>query len=96
MQALFGKGFKFKPPVTSGDVKNTVNQGKALDGVGDSAKKAGKKSAKAGKEAKKAWSGTFGFDEVHTIKDPEPQAQAQAVAQAVEVAVVAVVEASEV
>ena len=55
MQALFGKGFKFKPPVTSGDVKNTVNQGKALDGVGKSADKAGKKSAKAGKKAKKAW-----------------------------------------
>ena len=72
MQALFGKGFKFKPPVTSGDVKNTVNQGKALDGVGKSADKAGKKSAKAGKKAKEAWKGTFGFDEVHTIKDPDP------------------------
>ena len=54
MQALFGKGFKFKPPVTSGDVKNTVNQGKALDGVGESAEKAGKKSAKAGKRSEKS------------------------------------------
>jgi hypothetical protein len=74
MQALFGKGFKFKPPVTSGDVKNTVNQGKALDGVGKSADKAGKKSAKAGKKAREAWSGTFGFDEVHTIKEPDAPA----------------------
>ena len=71
-RALFGGGFKFKAPVTAGDVKTTNQQAKALDGVGDSASKAGKKSAKAGKEAKKAWSGTFGFDEVHTIKDPEP------------------------
>ena len=76
MQALFGKGFKFKPPVSSGDVKNTQNQAKALDGVGKSADKAGKKSAKAGTKAKKAWSGTFGFDEVHTIKDPEPAGDA--------------------
>ena len=78
MQALFGKGFKFKPPVTSGDVKNTVNQGKALDGVGKSAEKAGKKSAKAGKKAKEAWSGTFGFDEVHTIDEPKDTAGAGA------------------
>ena len=71
MQALFGKGFKFKPPVSSGDVKNTQAQGKALDGVGKSADKAGKKSAKAGKKAKEAWSGTFGFDEVHTVDEPK-------------------------
>jgi phage-related protein len=71
-KALFGGGFKFTAPVTAGDVKTTNQQAKALDGVGDSASKAGKKSAKAGKEAQKAWSGTFGFDEVHTIKDPEP------------------------
>ena len=74
MRALFGKGFKFKAPVSSGDVKNTQNQAKALDGVGKSADKAGKKSAKAGEKAKKAWSGTFGFDEVHTIKEPEAPA----------------------
>jgi len=77
-RALFGGGFKFKAPVTAGDVKTTNQQAKALDGVGDSASKAGKKSAKAGKEAKKAWSGTFGFDEVHTIKDPEPDTGAGA------------------
>ena len=71
-RALFGGGFKFKAPVSAGDVKTTNQQAKALDGVGDSAKKAGKKSAKAGKEAQKAWTGTFGFDEVHAIKAPEP------------------------
>jgi len=71
-RALFGGGFKFKAPVSAGDVKTTNEQAKALDGVGDSAKKAGKKSAKAGKEAQKAWSGTFGFDEVHAIKNPDP------------------------
>ena len=71
-KALFGGGFKFKAPVSAGDVKTTNQQAKALDGVGDSAKKAGKKSEKAGKDAQKAWSGTFGFDEVHAIKAPDP------------------------
>jgi hypothetical protein len=76
MRALFGGGFKYKPPVTGGDVKTTNEQAKALDGVGKAADKAGKKSAKAAKKSKDAWSGTFGFDEVHTIKDPAAAAGA--------------------
>lgn len=78
MRSLFGGGFKYKPPVTSNDVKTTQAQTSALDDMGSSAKKAGssaekagKKSAKSAEKAKKAWSGTFGFDEVNTIKAPE-------------------------
>ena len=85
MRALFGGGFKYRPPVSSGDVKTTNQQAKALDGMGDAADKAGKKaegagkkSAKAADKAKKAWSGTFGFDEVNAIKDPEQAAGAGA------------------
>lgn len=74
MRALFGGGFKYKPPVSSGDVKITNDQAKAMGGVGDAAEKAGKKSAKAAKKSKDAWKGTFGFDEVNTIKDPEAPA----------------------
>ena len=74
MRALFGGGFKYKAPVTKGDVAATESQAKALDGVGGAAEKAGKKSAKAAKKAKEAWSGTFGFDEVHTIKEPDAPA----------------------
>lgn len=78
MRALFGGGFKYKAPVSSGDVKNTKAQASALGDVGKQAEKAGNKSAKAAKKSQKAWSGTFGFDEVHTIKDPEPPANAGA------------------
>jgi hypothetical protein len=74
MRALFGGGFKYKAPVTKADVAATESQAKALDGVGGAAEKAGKKSAKAAKKTKEAWSGTFGFDEVHTVKDPEEPA----------------------
>ena len=69
MRSLFGGGFKYKPPVTTGQVKTTNAQADALKGVGDAADKAGKKSAKAAKKSKDAWSGTFGFDEVNTIDD---------------------------
>ncbi len=79
MRALFGGGFKYKPPVTSGDVKTTQAQTAALGDMGGAAKKAGKaaegagkKSAKAADKAKKAWSGTMGFDEVNAIKNPDP------------------------
>jgi phage-related protein len=78
MRSLFGKGFEFKAPVTSNDVKTTQAQTSALDDMGDSAKKsggavkkAGKESEKAAKKAQEAWSGTFGFDEVNTIDDPK-------------------------
>ena len=78
MRSLFGKGFEFKAPVTSGDVKTTQAQTSALDDMGNSAKKsggavkkAGKESEKAAKKAAEAWSGTFGFDEVNTIEDPK-------------------------
>jgi hypothetical protein len=74
MRALFGGGFKYKAPVSKGDVAATESQAKALGGVGDAAEKAGKKSAGAAKKAKEAWSGTFGFDEVHTIKEPDAPA----------------------
>jgi hypothetical protein len=69
MRSLFGGGFKYKAPVTTGQVKTTNAQADALKGVGDAADKAGKKSAKAAKKSKEAWSGTFGFDEVNTIDD---------------------------
>jgi phage-related protein len=68
MRSLFG-GFKYKPPVTSGDVKTTNEQAKAMEGVGKAAEGAGKKSSKAAKKAKEAWKGLFGFDEVHNIKE---------------------------
>ena len=71
MRALFGGGFKYKAPVSQGDVAVTESQAKALDGVGGAAEKAGKKSAKAAKKTKEAWSGTFGFDEVNTIKETD-------------------------
>lgn len=74
MRALFGGGFKYKAPVSQGDVAVTESQAKALDGVGGAAEKAGKKSAKAAKKAKEAWSGTFGFDEVNTIKETDTAA----------------------
>ena len=74
MRALFGGGFKYKPPVSSGDVKNTQAQAKAMGDVGNAAEKAGKKSAKAAKKSAEAWKGTFGFDEVHTIEDPKTPA----------------------
>lgn len=72
MRALFGGGFKYKAPVSKSDVDTTKEQANALGGVGEAAEKAGKKSAKAAKKSKEAWTGLFGFDEVNTIKDPEP------------------------
>ena len=98
MRALFGGGFKYKPPVTSGDVKTTQAQTAALGDMGGAAKKAGeaaegagKKSAKAADKAKKAWSGTMGFDEVNAIKNPDATAGAGAGAGAGLVAVAVVV-----
>lgn len=70
MRSLFGGGFKYKAPVSKGDIADTNKQATALDNVGKSAEKAGNKSAKAAKKSKQAWSGTFGFDEVNAIKDP--------------------------
>ena len=74
MRSLFGGGFKYKPPVSSGDVKTTKAQAQALGDMGASANKAGKavekagnKSAKSAKKAQEAWKGTFGFDEVNAI-----------------------------
>ncbi len=85
MRSLFGGGFKYKAPVTSGDVATTKAQtvalgdmGNAAAGAGKKAEGAGKKSAKAADKAKKAWSGTMGFDEVNTIKAPDPTAGAGA------------------
>lgn len=69
MRSLFGGGFKYKPPVTQGQVKTTNAQADALKGVGDQAEKTGKKTAKAAKKAQEAWHGTFGFDEVNAIDD---------------------------
>lgn len=71
MRSLFGGGFKYKPPVSTGDVKTTQAQAAALGDVGKAADKAGTKSAKAAKKSKEAWSGTFGFDEVNAITDPK-------------------------
>lgn len=72
-RSLFGGGFKFSP-VSNEGIKATNEQAKALGGVGSAAEEAGAKSSKAAKKAEKAWSGTFGFDEVNTIKDPSESA----------------------
>lgn len=78
MRSLFGGGFKYKAPISKGDIKTTNAQADAMKGVGDAAEKAGKKSSKAAKKSKDAWKGTFGFDEVNAIDDKKDTADAGA------------------
>ena len=82
--------FKFKTPISNGDVKATNNQAKAFDGVGDSAKKAGGKAKKAGKEAQKGLDvEPLDLTKFTPSKTPNPPRQEQAV-EAVEAVAVEV------